>query len=123
MPIPSIRFAAHLAAQLMGAAKAGSSISIQGYFETTPEGLIVVEMENSIPEEKIDTSSFQDAFYRGDRLQRGAGIGLWLCGETVRQHNGTLILGSAHHLFTIQVEIPLHPSTTPIERQIEQSIP
>jgi two-component system heavy metal sensor histidine kinase CusS len=69
---------------------------------------ILVEMENSITEEKIDTALLQKAFYRGDTLQQGAGLGLWLCSEIVRLHHGTLVLHSAHHLFTAQVEIPLH---------------
>jgi len=69
---------------------------------------ILVEMENSISEEKMDTALLQEAFYRGDTLQRGAGLGLWLCSEIVRLHNGTLTLHSAHHLFIVQVEIPLH---------------
>jgi signal transduction histidine kinase len=69
---------------------------------------IFVEMENSINEENIDTAPLQEAFYRGDTLQRGAGLGLWLCTEIVRLHNGTLALHSAHHLFIVQVEIPLH---------------
>jgi len=69
---------------------------------------ILVEMENSIPEEQVNTALLQEAFYRGDTLQRGAGLGLWLCSEVVRLHNGTLTLHSAYHLFTAQVEIPLH---------------
>lgn len=72
---------------------------------------ILVEMENSIAEEKIDTSPLQEAFYRGDTLQRGAGLGLWLCSEIVRLHNGTLTLHSAHHLFNAQIELPLRPNT------------
>ncbi len=71
---------------------------------------IVVEMENSIAEEKIDTASLQEAFYRGDTLQRGAGLGLWLCSEIIRRHHGTLTLHSARHLFSAQTEIPLRPA-------------
>ncbi len=71
---------------------------------------ILVEMENSISEEKVDTAPLQEAFYRGDSVQRGAGLGLWLCSEIVRLHNGFLTLYSARHLFTVQVEIPLQPS-------------
>ncbi len=67
-----------------------------------------IEMENSIPEEQVDTAQLQEAFYRGDTLQRGAGLGLWLCSEIVRLHKGTLTLHSVHHLFTVQVEIPLN---------------
>lgn len=68
---------------------------------------IVVEMENSILEERVDTAQLQEAFYRGDTLQRGAGLGLWLCSEIVRLHNGTLNLHSARHRFNAQMEIPL----------------
>ncbi len=70
---------------------------------------ILVEMENTIPEETVDTALLQEAFYRGDTIQRGAGLGLWLCSEIIRLHKGTLILRSAHHLFNVQMEIPLQP--------------
>ncbi|MBS1661085.1 MAG: ATP-binding protein, partial [Bacteroidetes bacterium] len=70
---------------------------------------IRIEMENTIPEESIDTAQLQKAFYRGDTLQQGAGLGLWLCREIIRLHTGTLAIHSARHLFTLQIEIPLLP--------------
>lgn len=38
----NIRFAPHLAGKLMSAAKVGSALHIQGFYETTPEGVNVV---------------------------------------------------------------------------------
>lgn len=70
---------------------------------------ILIRMENTIKEESVDTIPLQDAFYRGDRLQRGAGLGLWLCSEITRLHKGQLTLSSGGHQFTAQVEIPIHP--------------
>jgi two-component system heavy metal sensor histidine kinase CusS len=75
----------------------------------TERQAVLVEMENSIPEEKIDTALLQEAFYRGDTVQRGAGLGLWLCSEIVRLHNGTLTLQSADYFFNVSIVIPLHP--------------
>ncbi len=43
----NIRFAPHLAAQMMGAAKAGTAISVQGFYETTPEGMNVIHLVNA----------------------------------------------------------------------------
>jgi hypothetical protein len=43
----TIRFAPHLAIQLMAAAKAGSAISVQGFYETTPEGMNVIHLVNA----------------------------------------------------------------------------
>ncbi len=43
----TIRFAPHLAAQLMAAAKAGTILSVQGFYETTPEGLNVIHLVNA----------------------------------------------------------------------------
>ena len=40
----SIRFAPHMAASLMAAAKPGSDITIQGFYETTPEGVNAVHL-------------------------------------------------------------------------------
>lgn len=43
----NIRFAPYLASQLMAVAKAGTAITIQGFYETTPEGLNVVHLVNA----------------------------------------------------------------------------
>ncbi len=40
----NIRFAPHLAAQLMATAKAGAAISVRGFYETTPEGMNSIHM-------------------------------------------------------------------------------
>jgi len=70
---------------------------------------LIVEMENSIPEESIDTRKLQNAFFRGDSRQRGDGLGLWLCSEIIRLHKGSLGITSGDHRFQVKVEIPLHP--------------
>jgi signal transduction histidine kinase len=90
-------------------AVAGTTITCRIRIPTCNQ-TILVEMENRTAEEKIDTALLQEAFYRGDTLQRGAGLGLWLCSEIVRLHHGTLSLHSARHLFTAQVAIPLQRS-------------
>jgi two-component system heavy metal sensor histidine kinase CusS len=69
---------------------------------------ILVEMENTIPEERIDTRQLQDAFYQSDALQQGAGLGLWLCREIIRLHRGTLEVRSNDHLFVVAIELPLN---------------
>jgi two-component system heavy metal sensor histidine kinase CusS len=69
---------------------------------------IMVEMENSISEETIDTSQLQDAFYQAAPIQRGAGLGLWLCSEIVRLHRGALNILSADYHFSVQIEIPVN---------------
>jgi hypothetical protein len=43
----TIRFAPHLAAQLMAAAKAGTAISVQGFYETSPERMNVIHLVNA----------------------------------------------------------------------------
>jgi len=43
----NIRFAPHMAAKMMAAAKAGTSISVQGFYETTPEGMNVIHLVNA----------------------------------------------------------------------------
>lgn len=40
-------FAPRLAAQLMAAAKVGTSISVQGFYETTPDGMNVIHLVNA----------------------------------------------------------------------------
>jgi two-component system heavy metal sensor histidine kinase CusS len=90
-------------------AVAGTTITCR-IRKPTENKTILIEMENRTAEEKIDTALLQEAFYRGDTLQRGAGLGLWLCSEIVRLHNGTLTLHSAQHRFTAEIEIPLQRS-------------
>jgi hypothetical protein len=43
----TIRFAPHLAASLMAVAKTGAPISIQGFYENTPEGLNTIHLVNA----------------------------------------------------------------------------
>ena len=69
---------------------------------------LLVEMENTIAEEQVNTRQLQEAFYRNDVLQQGAGLGLWLCSEIARLHHGTLVLRSEHHRFIVVLELPLY---------------
>jgi hypothetical protein len=43
----NIRFAPHMAAQIMAVAKTGTAISVQGFYETTPEGMNVIRLVNA----------------------------------------------------------------------------
>jgi hypothetical protein len=40
----NIRFAPHMAVQMMTAAKTGTAITVQGFYETTPEGINVIHL-------------------------------------------------------------------------------
>ena|ERR1700722_5462059 len=94
----NIRFAPHLAAQLMAAAKAGASISVQGFYETTPEGMNVVHLVNATagsetiydsplpppvtpPTETIQSFNGTITDLRGDR--QGAPTGIILSDDRV----------------------------------------
>lgn len=43
----NVHFSPHMAAQLMAAAKTGSTVSVQGFYENTPEGLNVLHLVNA----------------------------------------------------------------------------
>ena len=51
----AVRFPAHIAGQLMGTAKPGTPIEVQGFYETTPEGLNVLHL--------VDASAAGQTFY------------------------------------------------------------
>ena len=87
----NVRFAPHMAEQLMATAKAGVTINIQGFYETTPEGLNVIHLVNatagsrtiydspptpptSAPEETIETFSGTITDLRRDRMGNPNGI-------------------------------------------------
>lgn len=71
-----------------------------------PGRVIVVEIENVISEERVDTVSLGKPFHREDRLESGAGLGLWLCNEIMRLHKGGMEVSSAGHRFMVAVFIP-----------------
>lgn len=69
---------------------------------------ILIIMENKTQEDYIETTRLQAPFVRADNIQRGAGLGLWLCDEIIRLHSGSLTLKSENHLFTVKIGLPLN---------------
>jgi len=68
-------------------------------------GELTVEFTNVTVAEKEITENLQVAFYRSDLIQRGAGLGLWLCNEIVRLHDGRIELSSGAHRFTVRIHL------------------
>lgn len=68
---------------------------------------MILEFKNITYNRNIDTSELRNAFHRGDNLQHGSGLGLWLCAEIIRLHNGTLSLASVEQQFSVTIELPL----------------
>jgi two-component system, OmpR family, heavy metal sensor histidine kinase CusS len=68
-------------------------------------GELTVEFTNVTMAEKEITENLQVAFYRSDLVQRGAGLGLWLCNEIIRLHDGRIELSSGGHRFTVRISL------------------
>ena len=68
-------------------------------------GELTVEFTNVTMSEKEITENLQVAFYRSDLVQRGAGLGLWLCNEIIRLHDGRIELSSGAHRFTVRISL------------------
>lgn len=68
-------------------------------------GELTVEFTNVTVVEKEITENLQVAFYRSDLIHRGAGLGLWLCNEIIRLHNGRIELSSGEHRFTVRITL------------------
>jgi two-component system heavy metal sensor histidine kinase CusS len=68
---------------------------------------LTVQFVNTTNEEKVATDHLQVAFYRSDLVQKGAGLGLWLCNEIIRLHHGLIEVTSGHHRFEVTVNLPL----------------
>jgi signal transduction histidine kinase len=68
---------------------------------------LTVQFVNTTNEEKVATDHLQVAFYRSDLVQKGAGLGLWLCNEIIRLHHGRIEVTSGHHRFEVAVNLPL----------------
>jgi len=68
-------------------------------------GELTVEVTNVTMAEKGVTENLQVAFYRSDLIQRGAGLGLWLCNEIIRLHNGRIELSSGGHRFSVRISL------------------
>jgi signal transduction histidine kinase len=68
---------------------------------------LTVNFINTTKEEKVRTENLQVAFYRSDLVQKGAGLGLWLCNEIIRLHHGRIEVSSGEHRFEVTVNLPL----------------
>jgi two-component system heavy metal sensor histidine kinase CusS len=68
---------------------------------------LTVQFVNTTLEEKVATENLQVAFFRSDLVQKGAGLGLWLCNEIIRLHDGRIDVASGHHRFEVTVNLPL----------------
>jgi signal transduction histidine kinase len=70
-------------------------------------GELTVEFTNSTGAETVNTEHLQVAFYRSDLIQRGAGLGLWLCNEIMRLHEGRIGVSSGSHRFHVSISLAL----------------
>ncbi|HXB09905.1 MAG TPA: HAMP domain-containing sensor histidine kinase [Puia sp.] len=68
-------------------------------------GELTVEFTNVTVAVKVSTENLQVAFYRSDLIQRGAGLGLWLCNEIIRLHEGRIAISSGDHRFTVKISL------------------
>jgi signal transduction histidine kinase len=71
-------------------------------------GELTVEFSNVTGTEKVPTENLQVAFYRSDLIQKGAGLGLWLCNEIIRLHEGRIEISSGDYRFTVRISLPIH---------------
>lgn len=70
-------------------------------------GELTVEITNIMGAETVNTENLQVAFYRSDLIQKGAGLGLWLCNEIVSLHGGRIEVSSGNHRFTVRISLSL----------------
>jgi two-component system heavy metal sensor histidine kinase CusS len=68
---------------------------------------LTVRFTNTTKEEKVNTQNLQVAFYRSDLVQKGAGLGLWLCNEIMHLHKGRIEIASRKHRFHVIIHLPL----------------
>lgn len=68
---------------------------------------LTVQFVNTTQEENVATDNLQVAFFRSDLVQKGAGLGLWLCNEIIRLHDGRIDVTSGDHRFEVTVNLPL----------------
>ncbi|HEY4108711.1 HAMP domain-containing sensor histidine kinase [Puia sp.] len=78
----------------------------------TMSGELTVEFTNITGTEKVNTENLQVAFYRSDLIQRGAGLGLWLCNEIIRLHGGRIEVSSGNHRFSVRISLPMPEAVT-----------
>ncbi|HVU98035.1 MAG TPA: HAMP domain-containing sensor histidine kinase [Puia sp.] len=70
-------------------------------------GGLTVEFTNVTGSETVNTENLQVAFYRSDLIQKGAGLGLWLCNEIIRLHAGRIEVSSGNHRFSVKISLGL----------------
>jgi len=70
-------------------------------------GELTVEFTNIMSAESVNTENLQVAFYRSDLIQRGAGLGLWLCNEIIRLHEGRIAVTSGNHRFSVTISLAI----------------
>lgn len=68
-------------------------------------GELTVEITNITGMETVNTENVQVAFYRSDLIQKGAGLGLWLCNEIMRLHEGRIEVSSGNHRFSVKISV------------------
>jgi len=68
---------------------------------------LTVEFTNITGTEMVNTENLQVAFYRSDLIQKGAGLGLWLCNEIIRLHEGRIEVSSGNHRFSVKISLGL----------------
>jgi signal transduction histidine kinase len=68
---------------------------------------LTVRFINTTKEERVETGNLQVAFFRSDLVQKGAGLGLWLCNEIIRLHRGRIGVFSGEHRFEVTMNLPL----------------
>lgn len=73
--------------------------------QSPTEEELTVEFTNTTREEQVTTENLQVAFYRSDLVQKGAGLGLWLCSEIIRLHNGQIDFSSGGHQFHVKMKL------------------
>lgn len=68
---------------------------------------LIVQFANTTREERVLTDYLQVAFYRSDLVQKGAGLGLWLCNEIMRLHDGKIDVVSGNYRFEVTIRLPI----------------
>jgi len=71
-------------------------------------GELTVEFTNVTSAEKVNTENLQVAFYRSDLIQKGAGLGLWLCNEIIRLHAGQIEVSSGNYRFSVRIRLSIY---------------
>ncbi|MDP9080320.1 MAG: HAMP domain-containing histidine kinase [Bacteroidota bacterium] len=85
----------------------GNSIVSCKVKQSSDTNYISVNIINDISAENIPTEKLLEAFYRGDGLQKGAGLGLWLCNEIIKSHGGEMHIQSSSYRFEVSFTLPL----------------